>query len=235
MLSDIHAMHAGLAAALGAARTEGFDALVILGDLLTYGVGPAETLDLVHDAVARDGAILITGNHDQIYLDLAGAGGDYLAGLPMWLQETVNWTAARIPANALLDFTWQQSWACGPMFAAHANPGAFGDWTYLNTDARADHAAAALAERGYRYGIFGHTHRARRFDRDGVSLFTLGSLGQPRDDDDPRLQWTMIDMDEDEITIAPRAVAFDRAAHIKAIRATTLSPSTQDRLCGFFA
>lgn len=234
VLSDIHAMSAALAAALTDARAEGYDVLLILGDLLTYGVCPTETLDLVHDAVARDDAILIMGNHDRIYLDLDDDDSAYLATLPAWLRETVRWTAAQVPARALDAFDWQQSWSCGALFAAHANPGEPGDWTYLNSDARADDAAATLARRGYRYGIFGHTHRARRFDRGQVSLFTLGSLGQPRDDD-PRLRWTMIDLEDDAITVAPRTIAFDRDAHCAAIRRTTLSAATQDRLCGFFA
>ena len=69
VLSDIHSVSSALDAALDDARAEGFDVLLILGDLLTYGVNPAETLELVHEAVARDGAILISGNHDQMYLD----------------------------------------------------------------------------------------------------------------------------------------------------------------------
>ncbi|VVT22467.1 Metallophosphoesterase [Sphingomonas sp. EC-HK361] len=234
VITDIHAMHGALATALSDARAEGFDVLLILGDLLTYGVDPAETLDLVQDAVARDGAILVAGNHDQIYRDLDGGADGYLAALPDWLRETVEWTAAAVPAHALARFDWAESWHHCALFAAHANPGSFGDWTYL-TETTADAAASTLRARGYRYGIFGHTHRARRFDAHGVSLFTLGSLGQPRDDADRGLKWTMIDMDETGIRVSSRRVAFDRDAHCSAIRATTLSAATQDRLCGFFA
>lgn len=234
-LTDIHAMAAGLRTALADARREGFDVLLVLGDLLTYGVTPRETIDLVNDAVARDGAILITGNHDSIYLDLADRGSGYLAALPDWLQETVTWTADRVPAGAMQSFDWRHAWSHGPLFAAHANPYAFGDWRYLNDQAQAESAAIALAERGFGYGVFGHTHRARRFDFPAASIYTLGSLGQPRDDQEPRLQWAMIDVDEDQVTVEPRMVAFDRDAHVDAIRSTSLSAATQDRLCGFFS
>lgn len=234
VLSDIHSVSSALDAALRDARAEGFDVLLILGDLLTYGVNPAETLELVHEAAARDGAILVSGNHDQMYLETA-SGPDYLACLPDWLRETVEWTATRIAPGALTRFDWQEQWTAGPLLAAHANPFAFGDWTYLADTASADAAASTLARRGYRYGIFGHTHRARRFAGEGADVFTVGSLGQPREAADPRLQWAMIELQEDRIDVQPRFVPFDRAAHQAAIRATTLSRPTKDRLCGFFA
>ena len=55
-LTDIHAVSSTLEQALSAARREGFDVLLLMGDLLTYGVAPLETVALVQDAVARDGA-----------------------------------------------------------------------------------------------------------------------------------------------------------------------------------
>lgn len=234
VLSDIHSVSSALDAALRYARADGFDVLLILGDLLTYGVDPAETLALVHEAVARDGAILVSGNNDKMYLENA-TGPDYLARLPDWLRETVEWTAMRIAPGALTRFDWREQWTMGPLLAAHANPFAFGDWTYLADAASADAAARTLVRRGYRYGVFGHTHRARRFADKGAEVFTVGSLGQPRELADPRLQWAMIELREDRIDVQPRFVSFDRAAHQAAIRATTLSRPTQDRLCGFFA
>lgn len=235
VLSDIHSVSSALEAALDDARAEGFDVLLILGDLLTYGVSPAETLELVQDAVARDGAILVSGNHDQMYLDTSEATAEYRTRLPDWLRETVEWTATQIPPAALAAFDWQEQWSTGSLLAAHANPHAFGDWTYIADAARADAAAEALVRRGYRHGVFGHTHRARRFESEGANVFTVGSLGQPRDSADPRMQWAMIELQDDKIDVQSRFVPFDRAGHRAAIRATALSPFTQDRLCGFFA
>lgn len=235
VLSDIHAMSACLAQALADARREGFDVLLILGDLLTYGVTPVETLELINEAITRDRAVLVMGNHDQFYLGIGEAADDYLTCLPGWLRESVEWTAARLSPGAMDGFDWQTEWSIGPLLAAHANPYDFGDWTYLADADRAEVAALTLAERGYRYGIFGHTHRARAFEHGDVSIFTIGSLGQPRDDRERRPQWTMIDLGENSIAVQPRSIAFDRIGHLAAIRATTLSPPTQDLLCGFFA
>lgn len=233
-LTDIHALGSALEQALSDARAEGYDLLLILGDLLTYGVQPAMTLDLVRDAVARDGATLLTGNHDLLYRSGPDTE-DYRARLPDWLRESVEWTAGHIPAGALDQFDWCDHWAEGPLFAAHANPHAFGDWRYIRSADDADLAAEALIERGYRFGLFGHVHRARRYAGDEATIFTLASLGQPRDDADRRPQWAMVELAGDAVTVTHRPVAFDPEEHMKAIRATSLSPSTQQQLCRYFA
>lgn len=234
-LTDIHAVSTTLEQALRDARREGFDILLLMGDLLTYGVAPLETITLVQDAVERDCAILIAGNHDQMYQQATDVGQRYLSTLPDWLQETVAWTSEQLPAGVMDAFDWQQSWSAGPLFVAHANPYAFGDWRYINSIEEAEAAAIALADRGFRYGLFGHTHRARRFDCAQGTIFTLGSLGQPRDYGERRMQWAMVEIEGDAVTVTPRPLPFDRDAHRQAIRATSLSAATQDRLCGFFA
>ena len=233
-MTDIHALASAFSRALDDARKEGFDVLLILGDLLTYGVQPAETLELMQDAVARDGAIVLTGNHDLLYRS-GGQGDDYRAALPDWLRESVEWTADRTPAKAMDAFAWADHWEQGPLFAAHANPHAFGDWRHVRSDRDAQEAAQALSARGYRYGLFGHVHRGRRYEADGASIFTLASLGQPRDDADRRPQWAMVELDGDRLTVSPRPVPFDPEEHMKAIRATSLTRSTQHQLCRFFA
>lgn len=235
VLSDIHAMADALDAALSAARREGFDRLMILGDLLTYGTAPERTLALVAESVDRDGAILVAGNHDQMYLGLAEGRNAYFEQLPDWLRETVEWTARRVSIEVLEDFAWQREWTCGPLLMAHANPFAFGDWSYIANDAQAQAAADVLAARGFAYGLFGHVHRYRRFACGSACVFTVGSLGQPRDSQDRALQWAMVDVEDDVVTVTPRSVAFDRDTHIASIRGTSLSIATQDRLCGFFA
>ena len=45
----------------------------------------------------------------------------------------------------------------------------------------------------------------------------------------------MIDIRGNRITVESRDIDFDAEDQIHAIRATTLSPSTQERLCRFFA
>ncbi|WP_150292178.1 metallophosphoesterase family protein [Sphingobium estronivorans] len=232
-LTDIHAASHPLQLALTAARREGFDAMLILGDLLTYGVQPLETLELVQGAATRDGAILISGNHDLLYQSSPMAAA-YRAGLPDWLRESVDWTAAHIPAGSMSAFDWQESWSSGPLFVAHANPFAFGDWRYIRSAEEAEEAAEAVAAKGFLYGLFGHVHRHRRYDCAAATIFTLGSLGQPRDDADRMPKWAMIEIRGDLVTVETRDIDFDPEDQMHAIRATTLSAATQERLCRFF-
>jgi predicted phosphodiesterase len=237
VLSDVHAHADAFEAALAAARIEGFDAMLILGDLLTYGVAPQRTLDLTRNALDRDGAVLILGNHDQLYLDLEGVGSSYSASLPDWIRESIDWTRDQLVGSlADREFAWRKSWESGRLFAAHANPYPYGDWTYLSSSAEVNRAAQALAEGGHRWGLFGHTHRfLHQTSADGLTVIaTVGSLGQPRDPAMCISQWAMVTVSDSSFEIMPRAVPCDWRSHMAAIEATSLSKATQERLCRFF-
>ncbi|WP_255326274.1 hypothetical protein [Sphingobium sp. EM0848] len=126
----------------------------------------------------------------------------------------------------------------GPLFVAHANPFAYGDWRYIRSAEEAEEAeeaAETVAARGFLYGLFGHVHRHRRYDCAAATIFTLGSLGQPRDDRARTPKWAMIEIRGDIVTIESRDIDFDPEDQMHAIRATTLSAATQERLCGYFA
>lgn len=233
-LTDIHASSHTLQLALNAARREGFDAMLIMGDLLTYGVQPLETLELVQGAVVRDHAILLAGNHDLLYQSLLMAE-DYRASLPDWVRESVDWTAEHIRPGIMDAFDWQESWSEGPLFVAHANPFSFGDWRYIRSMEEANEAASILAERGFSHGLFGHVHRQRRFDCPAATLHTLAALSQPRDDRDRTPKWAMVEIRGNQVAVETRDIDFDPEEHMHAIRATTLTPTTKERLCRFFS
>jgi predicted phosphodiesterase len=234
ILSDIHAAADAFEAALRAAREEGFDKLLILGDLLTYGPSPERTLDLTADAVSTDGAVLVIGNHDEFYRSPDAISLYYPAGLPDWIQESIDWTSSRMTRDPLSSFQWQDEWAEGELLMAHANPFGPGDWTYLRNDSDFSRAAAVLSERGYRYGLFGHIHRfvCRRFREDWVA--TIGSIGQPRDREAPLPQWAVARYDGRCWEVEQRHVEFDWEPHLAAIQATNMSSSTKQRLSAFF-
>ncbi|WP_158611025.1 metallophosphoesterase family protein [Aurantiacibacter spongiae] len=232
-ITDIHALAAPFERALAAARADGFDTLVVMGDLLTYGVEPQRTLDAASEAAATDGAIFLIGNHDALYRDLAHGERAYYDRLPGWLKETVDWTAAHADLTQLEALPWQDEWQHGDLLVAHANPFGARDWTYLTDDSALARACETLAERGLRHGVFGHSHRARAHDDGTASVTTLPALGQPRDRDDRRPQWSVIEVC-DRLSIESRPVPFDADAHCAAIGATTMSPATKERLCSYF-
>jgi predicted phosphodiesterase len=234
VISDIHGAAQPFARALDDARREGFDHLVLLGDLLTYGVEPESCLELARHAMAKDGAILVGGNHDQLYVDLAQGDCTYFDAMPDWIRESADWTMRRItqwPA----DIGWQESWSADQALFAHANPFGYGDWTYLSDESRLQRAAASLAAQNYRWGIFGHLHRPMQYLSDTACAYVVGSIGQPRSNEHPLPQWSMVELGKDNLTITAHNVDFNPEGHRQAIQQTTaLTQATRDMLCRYF-
>lgn len=236
VLGDIHSAADQFEAALRAARTEGFDRLVLLGDFFTYGPAPTRTFDLAAEAMARDGAVWLLGNHDSMYLDGGAAAQAYRDAMPDWIRESVDWTREQLADRDLnaLD-TPLAEWQHEALIIAHANPFGPGDWRYLSKPDQLEEACDTLAARGFRWGVFGHSHRARHHvGASGASAITVGSLGQPRDTDDRRSQWAMLRLEGGALTVERRQVDADWDAHCRAIDATALSAATRERLKGFY-
>jgi predicted phosphodiesterase len=246
-------------AALACADAHGFDTLVILGDLLTYGCDPCEVLDLVDETLSRYAARLVPGNHDQMYFDLAAGNTAYFEHLPAWLRETTQWTQERLYGIDLeADFPWEKDVSLGGVFFAHANPFAYGDWTYLNGESELDAAMAVLQSRGESIGVFGHTHRgkvveyagakARRFRhelgiRPALSCRILpgdgavadpGSVGQPRGPGHFS-SLLFIETNKTGVQFDLRRLHYDIDVHLARIRDSTLSEGTKTKLMSYFA
>src|SRR5580765_3596669 len=92
VVGDVHGNARALRAALAQARKCSLDRMVFLGDLLTYGHDVDEVLDLVAEAQEKDGATLLVGNHDRLYVDIIDGRHDYFDRLPDWVKDTVNLT-----------------------------------------------------------------------------------------------------------------------------------------------
>jgi hypothetical protein len=99
VLSDVHANLEALQAVLAAARNEGVDRILCLGDLVGYHANPNEVLERLR----IDGVHCLSGNHDQVAIGrkeplrfsrparrailwtrqaLSGENRDWLGGLP---------------------------------------------------------------------------------------------------------------------------------------------------------
>lgn len=254
-LTDIHGNVRALRAAADAIARRPTDLLVIGGDLLTYGPDPVETLDLVDEMLHRHHAEILIGNHDQIYFDLVAGDARYYSALPDWLKESVDWTASRIDLVGFeRRYRWRREFVLDDVLFAHANPFSFGDWRYLNTESTVLEADQALRQRGFKLGIFGHTHRGRCFrvaddgSIESVSqvvaptvlgcgssrfVLTAGALGQPRETGAvPTVMRLALTGSSRRVTLEP--VSYDVAGHVEAIEHTGLSESAVGRLRSFF-
>lgn len=208
------------------------DHLIFTGDLLTYGHDVVEVLDLVGEAQEKDHAVLLIGNHDQMYFDAADGKRDYLHALPPWIQHSVALTLDRFDSSTLRPrFQWSPAWRLENAFFSHANPFGVGDFRYLNSDQEQREALAVLEREKAKLGVFGHTHRP--LWRDGpVILANAGSIGQPRDHNGSVILRIQLDGESATGTFEP--IAYDVQAHLRDIQRVGLPEATIAKLCGFF-
>lgn len=257
LLSDIHANAHAFSAALERVRALDIDALVIMGDLLTYGCEPKRTLELLNGALAQWEAILIAGNHDQIYFNLPKRDLAYINRLPEWIRESALWTKVQMAGENILalELPWREEVQLGDCYVAHANPHGFGNWGYLNSEADLRNAADVLAHKGVKMGIFGHSHRPGiytldrhdQLQREGsrrvytpqecasirMIVANPGSIGQPRGRTPHSTFLTVTREGDRNIGMELHKVAYDIGRHIESIEKSGLSADTKEVLKKF--
>lgn len=254
VLGDIHANMRALKAALKIADAGGYDQLILLGDLLTYGVDVIETLELVGERLASGRAVLLRGNHDALYRDLLAGNSTYHSQLPTWIKESVEWTLDRLPLDAWHQLFFKDDLKIQQFLFSHANPFGPEKWQYLNTAAEHASAAEALLARGMHVGVFGHTHRTKWYrhsdnhggfesnqfgelDYPAVHVLNAGSIGQPRDRANPVASVLWMTIPDDRITTPSfklQGFTWDMVGHMRGLAASELSPGTLARLSAFF-
>jgi len=218
VLTDLHANLAAFSAVLADAEAEGYDHVLLLGDLVGYGGDPAAVIDR---ALALSPATMVRGNHDKVCAGIESSlmFNDVARVAAEWTHETLD--AAHLKAIADL-----------PIGPVHVPPdiaichGAPFDEDYYVFDE--SDAARAIETSGARVCLFGHTHVPALFataddpfgeetgnpgefalPRTGPALINVGSVGQPRDRD-PRAAYGILDMGAR--TILMRRVEYDIAA-----------------------
>lgn len=241
LLSDLHANLRALDACVAHAMAHGAGRFALLGDLVGYGAQPAEVMGRVRE-MARQGAIVLKGNHDEMALVAPGEGRPDVGGAA-WTRTQL--AAADLEFLAALPLTVTD----GAVFLVHASADAPQRWHYVDNERRAEASLdAACADAGVRYVFGGHVHHQRlyfrgtsqrllRFDPTaGVTIplpphrrwiATVGSVGQPRDGD-TNAMYAMFDEARAELTF--HRVAYDHLAAAASIRAAGLPESFAQRL-----
>ena len=243
ILSDIHSNSEALKAVLDIAPPDGFDQLLVLGDLVGYGASPNEVIDRVYDLAAD---ILIRGNHDKV------ASG---VEEPHHFNEVAA-TAARWTFDTLTEANRERLAAlpAGPVCVddavevCHGTPYDEDVYVFDQNDAR-----KALASASRPVCLFGHTHLPIGFvlddsdqtlqvivpepgaqqptvialDQGRKYLINPGSVGQPRDGD-PRAAYAIYDSAEVHVELHRVAYRVDLAQ--EKITAAHLPESLSRRL-----
>jgi predicted phosphodiesterase len=250
ILSDIHANSTALVAALKIVDEKNVDAVVFLGDLLTYGCNVNETVDIIYEYSNHHDVIFVKGNHDQIYFDMAVGLEFQYKPFPKFVLESVFYTYENLSVNLSTFFNWRNSYATEKIYFAHANAHEYGDWSYLNVDKEIFNTAEKVLDEGFFAGIFGHTHRfknavlldgALSCNKDlcnnfwassrGCFVSTCGSIGQPRGGSS---SFMIVDSNFDHLSSEHILFDYDVRAHVDSIGKSTLSDSTKIKLISYF-
>jgi diadenosine tetraphosphatase ApaH/serine/threonine PP2A family protein phosphatase len=222
VFADIHANRQAFAACLDAARAQGAERMICLGDYVGYGGDPEWTVDTVM-GLAEQGAIAVRGNHDhaiqtasetmnaeaQAAIEwtrgrLSLAQRSFLAALPLWLQDE--------------DRLYVHSEASSPL-----------KWRYVQSTS--DAARSMIATRAH-VTFCGHIHQPALYSMSVTAKMTsfvpipgvpvqlqrgrqwlavVGSVGQPRDGN-PAASLVTYDTGSREITYCRVPYDIDAAA-----------------------
>jgi len=204
VLTDIHANLEALEACLAGAASHGFDATLVLGDLVGYGPDPNEVIARVQ---GLNPAAAIRGNHDKV-----ACGLEQPEGFNAVARRAALWTHDMLtPANR----DWLAALPKGPVVVddtieiCHGAP--FDEDAYVFDELD---AVRALKGTTRPLCLFGHTHYPVTFAltdgrvetiggpqsidgplhiQDGSKyLLNPGAVGQPRDGD-PRAAFAIAD------------------------------------------
>lgn len=215
ILSDLHANLQALDAVLADAQAVGYDAVLVLGDLVGYGGDPQAVIDRT---LALEPVAMIRGNHDKVCAGLES---------PLLFNDaarvSAEWTANVLDEHHLAIL---RELPKGPKLVTdaieicHGTP--FDEDHYVFDDQDASRAADAASAR---ICLFGHTHVPAiyataqepvtafdgaedelRLPRNAPVLINVGSVGQPRDGD-PRAAYGVLDDERGSLRL--RRVPYD--------------------------
>lgn len=192
IISDLHSNIEALQACLTKARAMNVEQYVCLGDIVGYGPDPVATLDTV---MALPNVVVIRGNHEEALFT------SYYKGLRPHIQSSIDWTRKQL-SKKHLDFLQALPYQeiVSGMTMVHATADQPERWSYLyNTDL----AKKCMQTATTSLTFVGHTHQPQIFYetpakkincltpqaeiaipvyQQGRYVVNVGSVGQPRDD-----------------------------------------------------
>jgi predicted phosphodiesterase len=205
VLSDIHGNLEALETVLATAQTAGYDAVLVLGDLVGYGADPGGVVDCVR---RLQPLAVIRGNHDKV-----ASGVEDAEGFNAVAKSAVHWTCEALSPEQR---TYLAELPRGPLVVddlieiCHGTPYDEDAYVFDELD-----ALRALESASRPLCLYGHTHIPVVFTYasgesldfstgDGAATMAVtveegrrylvnpGSVGQPRDGD-PRAGYGIVD------------------------------------------
>lgn len=250
IISDIHSNAVALNIALKELVNQKVDLCVILGDLLTYGTEPNKVIELLLDFKNTIQCIFIKGNHEEFYFDIANKIDPIKYKMPKFVQESIFWTNNKLKYDLYGIFDWHEEFTIDKIYFAHANPFEYGNWIYMNKEQDIKNAMISLKKKNMSVGIFGHTHRDKRyivsndfneckvdlnnkfkFNNKEYLILNAGSIGQPRGS---YPNFMILNITDNLIKYDNIKVDIDNKLLINKMLKTNLSKETKDKLNSFW-
>jgi len=229
-LSDTHGNYPALQAALADLKTQGADQVVFLGDAVTFGPRPVETLD----ALRALECVYIRGNHDEAVL-FPERASELQIGVN--LHDALDWAVQRLSA-ADMEFIRSfraaheiETGAGDSILCFHGSPRSNTDVLLATTDgSRLDELFAGVSASVW---IGGHTH-IPLYRRHGAKLLlNSGSVGNAFKhayaagivpELVPWAEYLLLDVDGRSLRADMRRVPFD-AQEVLRLMAASGNPS----------
>ncbi len=247
IISDIHSNFDSLEITYNNLKKETNETkVVILGDILTYGLKPIETINLLLKINDDFETHFLIGNHDQIYFDIQhGLKPKY--HMSAFVKNSVDWTLKQIQKVSLYKlFNWKWNYQIQNIFFSHAIPFEDGNWSYLEQEESLNLAFNKLDSMNAGLGVFGHSHRQRIYKNSqtftlgetkldlkrGPYILNAGSIGQPRGNS---LSFCKLALENDMALINFEKVDFKYQIMINDIMGSDLDIKTKSCLMQFWA
>jgi len=220
IISDIHANLEALQAVLAHIGTLNVDETICLGDIIGYGPNPMECLDLVMDNCQ----LTILGNHDQAAI-FDPEGFNPVAIKAIFLHRELLESDRSSRGDRRWDFLGElpRRHDEGRYLFVHGSPRDPTNEYVFPEHIYEKQRMNSLMSRFEKYCFQGHTHIPGLFSEAGAfispeqrdhffrldsdkSMFNVGSVGQPRDDN-PRSCFVILDTEEK--TVEYHRVEYD--------------------------
>lgn len=221
VISDLHANRPALEAVLDA---EPYDALVVCGDLVSYGPHPREVVEFVR----AHATLAIRGNHDHALAtgkDCRCSPASRPLALPTLACHATMLDEDHLRYLRRLPYTGSLRLDGYTYHTVHASPR---DRLYrytLTPDAPDRHLAGQVRQVRADFVLLGHTHLPMVRGVGFRLVVNPGGLGQPRDGD-PRAPYAVIE----DGRVQLRRVRYDVERTVKGLRRLPLDRDVIERL-----
>ena len=189
IISDIHSNFSALSEVLRKIDELNPDTIICLGDLVGYGPQPNEVIELIKKSVDY----IVIGNHDAAVTDKLDYSYHYKAA-----KDAINWTKSKIKEE---NMEWLKNLPykvkIKNMTFTHGSPVSPEDFLYVYNNGQATLLSYHF-ENLTKYSFIGHSHLIKGYSFSKISsdefklprkgflknnkyLFSVGSVGQPRD------------------------------------------------------